>query len=487
MANNETHLTAVKKEDGFEIKYLSNTIVTKFGVSDGETFVKYLDRVLQTDSVRNWYFQSLGAILSGNAKVDRTFLDSAYLICKTFSDSFEEESLKEYTVREGLFKCDITDVRNVFFLATFVKLMAPILNSGKIETPEKVGTASLNYISEKNNMLPFMERLRFYIKGMVSKLSRMTRFYKYSMMNRTDLAVYMYDLILTKCLAMYDYDVDPFARIGSKVKLKGINLFSDYAGIAMVYGKTGDYDSINPYTDITDKLFSAMTYRYIGEAVTKRYLSRGEYRLDVTSVLDRRIYSLVTIPMYNDIFGLSSGDAVYSDTQLKMIHLFLYMSMADYVSTGNANKLISHMIPVMYNMYTGDGKMSVTIPDDYRNVFYMDNSTEACDKAEIKDQTGGPQLKESILMYVKNYKTYGICNYTGVIGSAMTLFRTLVSSNPVSPFIGYQSVEIPKSKEFMDSIHDFVGAMLGNSVREYEEFRTFVRTKRRLTDKGGKD
>jgi hypothetical protein len=252
----------------------------------------------------------------------------------------------------------------------------------------------------------------------------------------------------------------------------------------MVYGKTGDYDSINPYTDITDKLFSAMTYRYIGEAVTKRYLSRGEYRLDVTSVLDRRIYSLVTIPMYNDLFGLSSWDAVYSDTQLKMIHLFLYMSMADYVSTGNANKLISHMIPVMYNMYTGDGKMSVTIPDDYRNVFYMDNGTEACDKAEIKDQTGGPQLKESILMYVKNYKTYGICNYTGVIGSAMTLFRTLVSSNPVSPFIGYQSVEIPKSKEFMDSIHDFVGAMLGNNAREYDEFRTFVRTKRRLTDKG---
>lgn len=485
MASNDTHLAAVKCNDGFEIQYLSNTIVTRFGVSDGITFVKYLDRVLQTDSVRNWYFQSLGAILSGGAKVDRTFLDGAYLICKTFSDSFDEEPLKEYIGDDKVFKCELEDVRNVFFLATFVKLMAPILNSGKIETPEKVGTAALNYMAEKNNMAPFLAKLRDYIHAMITKLSRMTRFYRFSMMNCHDLSLYMYDIILSNCLIMYDYDVDPFARIGSKIKLKGLNLFSDYAGIAMVYKKTNDAEPANAFTNITDKLFSGMTYRYIGEAVTKRYLIRGEYRLDVTSVLDRRIYSMITIPMYNDIFGLNASDVVYSDTQLKMIHLFLYMSMTDYITTGNKNIFINNMIPVMYNMYTGNGSMAVTVPEDYRSVFCIDNDREACDKAEIKDTpVTGVNLRESPVMYVKNYGTYGICNYLGVIGSAMTLFKTLVSSNPVSPFVGYQSVEIPKSKQFIDGIHDFVGAMLGNSVKEYEEFRTFVRTKRRLTDKG---
>ena len=484
MASNDKHITAAKVNGGFNMSFEGKSLLTRFGVMDGVTFVKLLDRVLQTDIVREWYFNTLEILLSGKAKVDRPLLDKFFIICKSFADSFDTTVFDEYVSDTGKFIATRQDVYNAFYLATFVKLMAPIINSGTIVCPEKVATASLEYMCEVNGTQDFMLRLRKFISVGVTKIFNMNKSAAFSLASIDDVTLFMYDQILSVCLSMYDYDVDPFSRIGSKVKLKGFNMLCSMSNMYMLRNGSMNHEfTINKRGNIKDRLFSEMAYRYAGTCVTKKYLAKGEHKIDVVSPLDRTLYSMLVMPMYNDIFGLNTDISVYNDTQLKMIQLFLAMSIDEYMAGKKTDDaaIMNVMRNVLMNIPVSKEGMKIVSLYNYVDMFNVVTLDTPCDDIElnIDDRT----FKKN-RAYLKNYKIYGIHDYSSVIDYALTLTNVIKDANMKSIFSEGLATSYDNDDVLFDAIFAFTGGILGNDVKAYDSLKSYIRTRRRLIDKG---
>ena len=185
---------------------------------------------------------------------------------------------------------------------------------------------------------------------------------------------------------MYDYDVDPFSRIGSKVKLKGFNMLCSMSNMYMLRNGSMNHEfTINKRGNIKDRLFSEMAYRYAGTCVTKKYLAKGEHKIDVVSPLDRTLYSMLVMPMYNDIFGLNTDISVYNDTQLKMIQLFLAMSIDEYMAGKKTDDaaIMNVMRNVLMNIPVSKEGMKIVSLYNYVDMFNVVNLDTPCDDIEL--------------------------------------------------------------------------------------------------------
>ena len=86
--------------------------------------------------------------------------------------------------------------------------------------------------------------------------------------------------------------------------------------------------------------------------------------------------------------------------------------------------------------------------------------------------------------YLKNYKIYGIHDYSSVIDYALTLTNVIKDANMKSIFSEGLATSYDNDDVLFDAIFAFTGGILGNDVKAYDSLKSYIRTRRRLIDKG---
>lgn len=452
-----------------------------------------IDKILQTDTVINWYIHQLLRFSKDKINIDSIFLEYIFIIVDSYVNLIDINSLlKDFDpsgATEKTLVFNIEETKQTIFLSCVLKLLSPILESDIIPSDDS-GTFVLDYIKDKRGLAPLITKIFKFVNNAIMRVTKISPSVKKAIIcSREDIYSYIYDYVLSVSLVTYDMSRNPFTYIMVGARDESMFFIRRMLTDSGIYMPAMELDELKVFNeDMPLYIESEVVFSYV-ESKVKIVMEKDNLKFADMEV-DDYIYKFLIIPIYHNIFNLNELKRTYTSYQLKVIQIFIMLAMKTYKNTSSFFISPYFINFLTYAMpYGGDEDNTVMALEGPVKECFIDDSfcteddysnTDFCMKDN--DISDSPWSQNTLDIVSCNNSFYGINNRKLLIGYLKCLTDKIFSGNLSGIFDvnDKRYLRVKNKEELEKDIYALIAIIFGNVEKTWTEFKDFVRVQYRL-------